>query len=93
LAPAGQDHVLRSSSVVQKVTYTPGRVAYHTFDRAGTEVLRLSFKPARITSGGVALSQREDLRAPGYTVVPLAGGDYVVRIRRQDSSDIVVADR
>jgi hypothetical protein len=93
LAPAGQDHLLRSSSVVQKVTYTPGRVAYHTFDRTGTEVLRLSFKPARISSGGVALSQREDLRAPGYTAAPLAGGDFVVRIRRQDSSDIVVADR
>ena len=30
LAPVGQNHLLRSSSIVQKVTYSPGRISYKT---------------------------------------------------------------
>jgi hypothetical protein len=69
LAPAGADHVLGSTSVVQSVTYGPRRVAYRTFDANGGEVLRLSFRPASVR-GGTA------------TVRRLRGGDFVVRVRR-----------
>jgi hypothetical protein len=92
-APSGQDHVLRSSSVIQKVSYAPRRVAYKTFDPAATQVLRLSFKPARVTSGGKEIALRADLREPGYTASALAGGDFVVRVRHQDSGDIVLEGR
>ena len=87
-APAGADHLLRSSSVVQKVTYGPHHVAYRTFDAAAVEVLRLSFKPSHVTAGGVALHQGTDPRAAGYTLQPLPGGDWVVRIRHVDSGDV-----
>jgi hypothetical protein len=93
LAPAGQDHVLRSSSVIQKVAYTFRRVTYKTFDAAGRQVLRLSFKPEHVTSGGKEIVLREDLREPGYTVAALPGGDYVVRVGHQDSGDIVIEAR
>jgi hypothetical protein len=87
-APVGENHLLHSSSVVQGVEYGERKIRYRTFDRSATEVLRLSFKPAHITAGGQTLSERGDLREPGYTIRALEGGDYVVRIRHLDSNEI-----
>jgi hypothetical protein len=86
-APAGIDHILRSSSVVQKVKYAPHSVKYRTFDADATEVLRLRFKPAHVTAGGAALKLRGDTREAGYTLEP-AGGDWIVRVRHVNSGDI-----
>ena len=89
LAPLGEDHILRSSSVIQKVNYGPGRVWYKTFDTEGTAVLRLRFKPIRILSGSAPVAERSDLKQPGYTIES-AGKDYIVRIRHASSSEIAV---
>jgi len=89
-APTGEDHVLRSSSVVQKVKYGARSVEYKTFDASATEVLRLSFKPARVTAGGTALSERGDTREAGYTLQRLDGGDYAVRLRHRNSGEIKI---
>lgn len=79
-APPRQDHLLRSTSVVQAIDYRSGAVAYATFEGA-TDVLRLSFFPQRVTADGVELGLRPDLLADGYTVTPAGGGDHVLRIR------------
>ena len=71
-APQGENHLLRSTSVVQKVTYRERSVSYRTADNAATEVLRLNFKPARVTAGGSSLAERHDLKEEGYTIQPLA---------------------
>ena len=90
LAPAGENHLLRSSSVVQKVAYGPRRISYRTFDSDATEVLRLSFRPARITAGGSDLAARQDLKAAGFTVEPLPEGDFILRVHHQDSNEILI---
>lgn len=87
-APAGANHILRSSSVVQKVTYAARSVEYRTFDAAATEVLRLRFKPSRVAAGGIALKQRNDTREAGYTLQSLPGGDWIVRVRHANSGQI-----
>lgn len=89
-APIGQNHLLRSSSVVQKVTYSNRKVEYRTFDKEGTEALRLSFKPARILAGGIALTERGDLKEDGYVARPLTGGDYVIRVHHTRSNELTV---
>jgi hypothetical protein len=89
-APVGENHLLRSSSVVQKVTYGNASVEYRTFDNAATEVLRLNFKPARVTAGGKALPERKDLKEEGFTVRPLPGGDYAVRLRHLESGEVSI---
>ena len=91
-APVGQNHILRSSSVVQKVAYGDRSIEYRTFDPTATEVARLNFRPAHITAGGTALAERNDLQSAGFTLKPLAGGDWVVRIRHTDSGDIRIKD-
>ena len=78
LAPKRQNHLLGSSSVVQAVSYGRRRVAYRTFDRSSTEVLRLNFRPARAVG------------ATGWDVQPLTGGDYAIRVRHDDSRRIQV---
>jgi len=88
LAPVGEDHVLRSSSMIQKVAYGSNRVWYKTFDSEGTTVLRLKFRPSRITAGSKLL-EREDLTEPGYTI-KAAGPDYIVRIKHAASNEITV---
>ena len=92
-APKGQDHILRSSSVVQKVTYGASNLKYRTFDNASTEVLRLRFKPSSVTAGGAALKERNDLQDEGYAVQPLVAGDYVVRVRHANANEISVSGR
>jgi hypothetical protein len=92
-APVGENHLLRSSSVVQKVSYGDGSVQYRTFDRAATEVLRLNFKPTRVTAGGTALTERKDLKTEGFTIRALPGGDYVVRLRHLQSGEVSVTGR
>jgi hypothetical protein len=64
LAPADQDHVLGSSSVIKSIRYSPGEVVYETFDLDSTETLRLSFTPSTVTLGSERLPKlatRRDL--------------------------------
>ena len=89
-APVGQNHLLRSSSVVQAVKYGDRSISYRTFDQAGTAVLRLNFKPAQVTAGGKPLKEHSDLAGPGYTVQALEGSDYVVRLRYEGAGEIAV---
>jgi hypothetical protein len=67
-APADSDHLLRSSSVVQEISYTPYRVSYRTFEANGIQKLRLTFKPVRVTSDDQILTQTPTLGdTPGWT--------------------------
>lgn len=91
LAPAGQDHLLRSSSVVKKVQYSEGSLKYSTFDDSSTDVLRLSYAPAVVRAGTMLLKNREDLNGEGYTLSALPGGDFVVRVRHARSGEVSIA--
>jgi len=92
-APIGQDHLLNSTSTVQKVKYGANRVEYRTFGQSGTELLRLSFLPARVTAGGAELSKQDALKGEGYSIQPIDGGDYVVRVNHMNSPEVVIAGK
>ncbi len=83
-APARENHIVRSTAVVDSVAYAPGEVAFSTFDAPpGTmTVLRLAFEPERVRAVPDAdLPLRTDLDQNGYRVRPLAGGDCLVSVR------------
>ncbi|MBI4601927.1 MAG: hypothetical protein HY721_08190 [Planctomycetes bacterium] len=92
--PARENHIVRSSSVVSRVEYGRGKVAYRTFDAPpeAADVLRLAFRPERVL-GGKPLPLREDLREPGYVLKDLPGGDCLVTIRHDGERDVVVEGR
>lgn len=55
-APDNANHLLRSTSVVQAVSYGPTRVAYRTFDSSATDKLKLDFRPNVVTVDGHAIT-------------------------------------
>jgi hypothetical protein len=89
-APVGEDHLLRSSSVIQKVAYGRRRLSYTTFDQEATEVIRLSYRPESVSAGGNAVRLRESLSGESYTLKPLEHGDYIVRLHHFASNRITI---
>lgn len=68
LAPADENHLLESSSVVTAIGYGGSSVTYST-RLAGTDVVKLTAAPSAVTSNGVAVPQVDDLSvvSSGYT--------------------------
>lgn len=87
-APPGETHLLRSSSVVRKVRYAARELSYSTFDEDATEIMRLAFRPARVTANGKPLGQRADLNEPGWVFDAKTG---VLQVRHAAARDIVVS--
>ncbi len=55
-APDGENHLIRASGVVTKISYAPARVVYTT-DAASSDALKLAFAPSRITVNGKGLPE------------------------------------
>ena len=91
--PGRENHIMRSTSVVNHVIYGDGTIAYSTFDAPPEtiDVLRLSFMPQRVTAGGVGLAERPELDENGFSVQALGGGDYLVSIRHDTYTDVEVS--
>lgn len=95
-APCRENHIVRTTAVVNSVEYAPGRIAFSTFDAPpGTvTVLRLAFTPESIVAeqgGPLALCQ--DLGQNGYTLRALAGGDCLVSIRHDGLRRLLIEGR
>jgi hypothetical protein len=88
-APAQEDHLLGSSSVVRQVRYAHESVTYLTFDKSSQEVLRLRAVPGAVWNGARRLPLVMDLpRCPrGYTVEAMAAG-AVVRVKHDGSGQV-----
>ena len=89
-APADEGHILRSTSVVRSVDYSPGRIAWSTFDDDAIETLRLPGRPDAVTMGDEALAERVDLDEEGWTARPLASGGVVVQVRHRTPQEVVL---
>jgi len=89
---ARENHIMRSTSVVNSVVYRQGIVRYSTFDApAGTtDVLRLAFVPATITADRQVLERAENLASNGYSLNQLSNGDAIVAIRHDGAKEIIV---
>jgi hypothetical protein len=88
-----ENHLMRSTEVVQQIVYSKGRIAYSTFDAPSSgsiDVLRVAYMPASVTANGKLLALRSDLGAQGYTVKTLPDEDVIVSIRHDGQTNIVV---
>ncbi|MGQ9575946.1 MAG: malectin domain-containing carbohydrate-binding protein [Thermoguttaceae bacterium] len=94
-APARENHIVRSTAVVSNVRYQPDMIDYATFDApAGTvDVLRLSFEPGLVRASDQPLPLRQDLQQNGYTVKPLAGGDFLVMVRHDGLRRVLIGPK
>jgi hypothetical protein len=87
-APPGEDHLLRSSSIVPEVVYRPGQVRYQTFDDSGEEVLRLSFVPKSVEAEGP--TRGTAAKAIHWTSDPKTG---ILRVRRSGVRGVAITGK
>ena len=88
LAPDNADHLLRTSSIVKKITYKPEGISYTTFDNASKEIFRLTSKPTKITVNGAPLEEVADENL-GWTWQSLATGG-VLKINQASGNQIEI---
>src|SRR5579863_5862752 len=76
-APNRENHLVRSSSVVQKILYDKGSITYTTFDAPPgvQEILRLAFRPASVSADRHPLQERVVLDSKCFTTTSLSNGD------------------
>ncbi len=90
-APGDEVHLLRSTSIVTHVDYSPGRVAWRTFDADSTETLRLPSRPRSVTASGAPVMERSDLQDVGYVVRRAPTGGVVLAVRHRSSGETSIA--
>jgi len=92
LGASRENHLVRSTAVVNHIRYGAGRVEYCTFDAPAetVEVLRLSFKPSRVSADGRKLRHRPDLQSNGYTCQQLPNGDVILQVRHDGARQITI---
>jgi hypothetical protein len=92
-APNRENHIVRSTSVVQNVHYDKGRITYTTFDSppGAQEVMRLAFRPSSVQANGRRLKERSNLDANGYSLASLSNGDWIVTVRHDACRNVQVA--
>ena len=90
--PTRENHIVRSTSVVNYVVYGKDRIEYCTFDapHKTIDVLRLAFMPTSVKADDVPLPRLYDLKRNGFSVIPLADNDLIVKIRHDGARRIVI---
>lgn len=88
-APADEDHLLKSTSVVKKISYKLNSIEYTTFDNLATEVLRITSKPKSIFVNGKKIGERKNLKKDAWIWEALDKGG-ILRIRHDEGSNIVI---
>ena len=92
LGPKRENHIMRSTSVVNSVVYEKNKITYTTFDapQETVDLLRLSFEPTAVTADGKKLSELSKLRQNGWQIKPLPDGDFIVNIRHDGKKNIMI---
>ncbi len=88
-ASAGENHLLRSTSVVQKITYEASKIAFKTFDNQSVVVLRLNSKPKTITVSGKPINQLTQSGGNGYEWIKLDKGG-VLNLKYAGGSEVLI---
>ena len=60
MASQTTDHMLRTSSIIQRIEYSPKYIKYRTFDSRAKDLLRVTFSPTSIKNNGEILSKIDD---------------------------------
>jgi len=88
-APQRENHLLKSTSVIQTISYGHSELHYRTYDDQSVVTLRLVKKPESVWVDNQSLPQRKRLDAEGWTWQPLAHGG-VLRIKHTSGNEIKI---
>lgn len=96
--PARENHVMRTTSVVNWIVYGDGQIEYTTFDapKETIDVLRLAFRPTEVLAGDKEFATPKPLEEcpaldkNGFAIEPLPCGDFLVKVRHDGLTRIKV---
>ncbi|MGV8137238.1 MAG: hypothetical protein AB2L20_18645 [Mangrovibacterium sp.] len=89
-APAGENHLLGSTGIVQKINYNDREITYRTFLPASTEVLRLAELPKQLTIDGKLLNKvDEPATNEGWQWEKLKQGG-ILRVKHLNGKDLKI---
>lgn len=93
LGASRENHLVRSTAVINQVRYGAGQIEYSTFDapEETVEVLRLSFVPKRVLADGHRLKHRRDLQSNGYVFKRLPNGDVILQVRHDGALTVQIS--
>ena len=89
LAPDSADHLLRTSSIVKKISYQANQINYSCFDKASEELFRLTAKPQSVTANGEILKEITGKNKEGWIWESLPKGG-VLTINHTDANELVI---
>jgi hypothetical protein len=86
--PVG-NHLLKSTSTVQKIKYETNRISITTFDNQSEVVLRLSSEPKSVTVSGKSLSQTDKEGRDGFVWKTLDKSD-VLKLKYSNGQSVLI---
>lgn len=92
LGASRENHLVRTTSVVDNIVYGKDSIIYSTFDSPTEtiDVFRLSYTPTKILADGEKLNFKRTLNTNGYTVKKMSNGDAIVSIRHDSMKKIIL---
>jgi hypothetical protein len=87
LAPGNQNHLVSSTSVINKINYNDEAIKYESFDKASVEVLRLKTKPKQVKVNDVELSESGETEY--WKWQPLDSGG-ILKVKHQNNRKITI---
>ena len=89
LAPAGENHLLGSTSVITSIVYSGSSIEYNTFDKESAEIIRLVKKPAKVMVNETELSETESSEPVGWTWTTLKKGG-ILKIFKKGGRKVLI---
>jgi len=93
LAPKNQNHLLKSSSVIQKVVYSQNQIVITTFDKSGYLLLHVTQKPSSILAGSNKLKEclsSESIQNNGFVFNHKNDPKGTLRIKYTNSNQVKI---
>lgn len=86
--PAG-NHLLKSSSTVQKISYNKNKISFSTYDEQSEVVLRMVSEPKSVTVSGKVLKQLSQPGGNGFVWKALDKGG-VLKLKYSNGSEVAL---
>ncbi len=89
-APEAENHLLRSSSVIQTIFYDSTIISYKTYDEQAIEVFRLEKKPEKVVVDNKLQDEHTNLDRPGWVWEKMIKGG-VLRVKHEEGTEVKIA--
>ncbi len=89
LAPSGQNHLVKSSSVIRYIRYDEMKIEYDAFDNGSTEILRLTSKPKEVKVSGKVIAETDNDADNSWNWKSL-GKDGILKIAKHEGKKVEI---